>query len=388
MLLFLPLAFAASPGSFDDLGTVLRPDPRGAFAKGMGAPTVEWDGTQFVMFFESPAPDAQVPEGCGGAYQIGRATSPDGETWTVDEAPALSFAGEPGTTRYCSVSQPAVSFDGRAWNLFWNSSREPADGSTTNQPTGIGWATSGDGVSWRVQAETLVPYQDKPMGLPSAATVNDRQYLLWSEFPNLFVISRPAEGGAWTPPELAVDHQAVGAWSSLWVLGPSLVCSEDPARPLGLLFAGDDEGSGARSLAWAESTDGVAWTVDPASPLSGGSLDYGSLNHWELAGFAEGGAMLFYSRTDETSGTKAIGVATTGTLGGDPLPRLCPNPYAPTDTGEPDDTGSTDTGPADSGEDSGKGAVEGGCGCRSTDEGAIPALAMLGLLVSRRRRPA
>lgn len=390
MLVSISLAAAFAPGTFDDAGLVLRPAEPSVFAAGVGAPTVEWDGEQFVMFFESPAPAGQAPAGCGGAYQIGRATSPDGLVWTVDETPAFTFGGEPGSTRYCSVAQPAVLFDGSLWNLFWSSSREPAEGTTTNQPTGIGWATSADGLTWTVQAETLIPYRGTPMGLASATAVNGLVYLAWSEYPDLFMISRPSTGGSWSAPMLVVDHLLAGDWASEWALGPSLLCDVGADAALGMMFAGDSTATGERSLAWASSTDGSNWTVDAGSPLTGGTLDYGSLNHWELLRFTDSGTILWYSRTDEESGFKAIGAAFAGTAAGEPEPRLCPNPYLEEDdtgdTGSPGDSGTVDSGDTAASGDSGGKSDPGDCGCNAGAKATAPALLTLGLALLRRRR--
>ncbi len=387
MLLAFTAALAAEP--FNDEGVVLQPGAESVFAAGVGAPTVEWDGTQFLMYFESPAPEPQIPEGCGGAYQIGRATSPDGLVWTPETLPSFSFGGAEGTTRYCSVAQPAVLFDGTLWNLFWSSSREPAAGSTANQPTGIGWATSSDGLTWNVQAETLVPFTGTAMGLASAAAVNGLVYLIWSEYPNLFVITRPAKGGAWSPPMLAIDHELLGDWGSEWALGPSIVCAAESAAPLRMLFGADQAETFSRSLAWATTTDGSTWTVDEAGPLTGGTLEYGALNHWEALSYDGGGTRLWYSRSDTETGTKFIGSAWSGAAGGEPQPRLCPNPYAPADTGLPDDSGAADTADTQGGTDTNTpGLQPDGCGCNGAAErgASVVGVAALALAAMRRRR--
>jgi hypothetical protein len=391
MIVLVSIALATAPSAFDDLGLVLQPGEGSLFAEGVGAPTVEYDGTQLVMYFEAPASSSLVPAGCAGAWHIGRATSADGLTWTEEPVANFSFTGDPGSTRYCAVSQPAVLFDDLQWNLFWSSSREPAEGTTSNQPTGIGWATSEDGLSWNVKAETLIPYTGTPIGLASATAVNGVVYLTWSEYPDIFMIYRTVTGGAWSAPQLVIDHALVGDWASEWVLGPSMLCDEEGDEPLGVLFAGDDE-SGARSLAWAGSTTGSSWTVDPASPLTGETLDYARINHWEVLRRVEGGMFLWYSRLDETSGLRAIGAATTPEGAGSPRPRTCPDPWKAGDTGDTGDTGNT--GGADSGEiedtatpdDSGGGdGADGDCGCASTSGAPAWVLASAVLLFRRRR---
>jgi MYXO-CTERM domain-containing protein len=373
-------ALAAAPAGYYDLGLVLRGTE--AFAAGVGAPAVEYDGDAeaFVMYFESPAPAAEVPAGCANSYRIGRATSPDGVSWAVDAEPVFGPDGLAGSPRTCSAAQPAVVFDGTTWNLFYSASTVPNEGAGTNAPSGIGWATSADGVTWTPQAEALVPFAGPSIGLASATVLNGTVYLLYSQDPDLWMVSRPAAGGAWTAPTKVLDHTTVGEWGGDWVLGPSLLCDADAAAPLALLFGGDST-AGDRSLAWATSADGAAWAVDAAGPLAGGTLDYGALNHWDTLRAGEG-HVLWYSQTDPASGKKAIGAAVSDTRLGTPQPRVCPNPWAPVDapvdTATPDDTGDTAE-PA--------GPDEGGCGCTTGGESAFPELlAGLATVGAARRR--
>ncbi len=371
MLTLVAIGLAAAPTGFYDLGFVHAGE--GAFAGGVGAPSVEWDGEgeRLVMYFESPAPAADIPEGCTNAFRIGRATSTDGVTWTADVALSFGFTGEAASPRQCSVAQPAVVFDGIRWNLFYSAAALPLEAGGTNAPTGIGWATSTDGVSWTVQADTLVAFETSSIGLASAAVLNGTLHLAYTEHPNLLLMSRPVAGGEWSVPSLMLDHETVGTWATNWVHGPSLACDELDAEPLSVVFGGDTTAPFARSLAYAGSPNGTTWTVSPGSPLSAGSLEYGLLNHWDVLHAGDGWAM-WYSQTDPDSGLKTIGAAVTDTELGPPRPRACPDPWAvPEDTG---DTGDVDTGDgADTAEDGTDSACEcetSGCGCSSSGNAA------------------
>lgn len=382
--LFLVYAAAAAPTGFYDLGLVLT--GAGAFTNGVGAPTVEWRGDteEYVLYFESATDAEEVPEGCANSFQIGRATSPDGVTWTFDEAPVFTASAIAGTARECSVAQPAVLFDGSQWNLFYSASKLPNEGAPTNAPSGIGWATSPDGVAWTVQEEVLVPFVDTSIGLSSAVALNGVVYLEVAELPDIFQLSRAVGTSTWSAPVRVIDHLAVGEWSSHWVHGPSLVCDEAAASPLAMLFGGDTEGTFERSLGWAESADGVTWVVPAGGPLAGGNLDYSQLNHWDVLRSGAGYAV-WYSRTDEESGKKAVGVAVSDAQLGAPAPRACPDPWtAEEDTAA--DTGAEDTA-GDLGDDSGEPSESGDCGC-STGRPAAGALALLAGLVGLARRRA
>ena len=370
-------------GSFFDLGLVLLGE--GAFDNGVGAPTVEWrgDSDEYVMYFESPADPDQVPEGCASSFVIGRATSPDGVAWTVDASPVFAAAGVGSDPRSCSVAQPAILFDGLQWNLFYSASAQPFEEGAANTPSGIGWATSADGVAWTVENEVLVPFTSASIGLPSATALYGTIYLHFAEFPDIFQTSRAPAGGEWTPPVRVLDHAEVGRWSTYWVHGPSLVCDESSASPLSSLFGGDTSSAFVRSLGWATSVDGEAWLIEQGSPLSGGTLDATQLNHWDVLR-SGAGHTLWYSRTDDATGKKAIGVAISDVRLGDPAPHACPDPWSVFD-----ETGVADTdsgGPTDLPNDSGESNPSKDCGCASSPA-AVSALGALlgGAWLARRR---
>ncbi|MDP6934858.1 MAG: hypothetical protein QGG40_18195, partial [Myxococcota bacterium] len=177
--------------TWSDFGFVLQAPSSGAFSGGVGAATLDLDGDGYVLYFESPASSTEVPEDCSSQYRIGRATSPDGFTWTIDEEPAL--VPEDDTSYNCSVSQPAVLFDGREWHLFF-SMAESSSGS--NYSSGIGWATSPDGVDFTVQQAPLIARNDDTnTSFASAALVDGVIYLTWAEAPYLKLATLDVDAG-------------------------------------------------------------------------------------------------------------------------------------------------------------------------------------------------
>jgi len=390
MILLLSVASAAP--AFVDQGFVLRSPPEGAFTAGMGAPTVDYDVTTgtYAMYFEAPNPE--TPAECVTSYNIGRATSADGVNWTVDPEPVLAAdVTVSGSPFHCVVSQPAVVHDGATWHLFFSMAGEPAAEGEANQGNGIGYATSTNGTDFTVQAAPLIRAEGVSMGLGSAAIVDGILYYIYVWKPDFRLAWRPVDGSAdWTIADASViNHDDVGAWASQWVLGPSLLCEEDQPTPFSLVYAGDDN-SNVRSLAFAQSADAQTWVQDAGNPLADGDLDYGGLNHWDVLE-AEAGYLMWYSKTDEKTGLKAIGHASAGEIGATGG-RMCPRPV-------PGDTGTTDSGTTDSGDSGPTGDTAGlsedkdggdGCGC-AAGPGPRP-LAVAGLLVGlaavvgRRRR--
>lgn len=402
MIFLLSLANAAP--AYEDQGFVLTAAAGAAFAGGVGAPTVEWDGSarQFVMFFESPAVAADIPEDCVSYYRIGRATSPDGVNWTVNENPVLEpDHADPLGVRRCAINQPAVVFDGTAWHMVF-SQATTKDTDTRNEPAGIGYARSNDGVTWETGETPVVTPDANGIGLASAAIVDGQMYVLYSVAPHLYLTSRPAAGGPWTPVAAPVlENTVLGDWATTWVFGASLTCDETAGNPFQLTFGADDAAL-VRNLGIASSPDAESWAIDAGSPLTGGTLVYGSLNHWDVLAVGADASALWYSKTDDATGLKAIGVAVSGTPDGQNHGRTCPNQWPPdVDTGGDSDTGDsgggdsggdsgvTDTGTAGGDDTGGKDVAGEDCGCNGAGAGGAGALAALSALVlGVRRRPA
>lgn len=402
MIFLLSLANAAP--AYDDLGFVLAAPATGAFAGGVGAPTVDWDGAtgQFVMFFESPAIAADIPDDCVSYYRVGRATSIDGVTWTMDENPVLEpdHADALGVRR-CAINQPAVVFDGTDWHMVF-SQATTKDTDTRNAPAGIGYAKSSDGITWEVGVTPVVAPVANGIGLASAAIVDGEMYVLYSVAPHLYLTSRPAAGGLWNPVATPVlENTLLGDWATTWVFGASLTCDETAGNPFQMTFGADDA-SLVRNVGVATSPDAESWAIDAGSPLTGGSLAYGTLNHWDVLAVGADASALWYSKTDDVTGLKAIGAAVSGTPDGQNHGRTCPNQWPPDldtggDSGTGDsgggDSGDTDTGTSgtdDSGTDDtgGKDASGDDCGCNGGAPGAggAGALAALSAVVLGLRR--
>ena len=113
--------------------------------------------------------------GAGTTWGIGRATSSDGVTWSVDASPTLDPSQ--GSFWECAAVQPSVVYEGPGeWHLFFKAFQEAgktcdddtgnADGITDPEwgcstVTGVGYASSTNGVDWTVQGTVPVVTPDK-----------------------------------------------------------------------------------------------------------------------------------------------------------------------------------------------------------------------------------
>ncbi|MCA9494123.1 MAG: hypothetical protein KC621_29550 [Myxococcales bacterium] len=128
-----------------DQGRVLDPASNPLTVNGIGAPTVAYDEDDdlFVMFFETQI-DPSTADGCSvGHWAIGAASSPDGVTWTIWDAPVVSPT--PGTPYACVAAHPAVVYDAGVFHLWFKAEQGNAvSGSPpwgTANYTGVGYAT-------------------------------------------------------------------------------------------------------------------------------------------------------------------------------------------------------------------------------------------------------
>lgn len=391
MLFLLPAAFA-SPPVFTDSGIVLRAPDDGTWAWGIGAPSVEWDGTQYVMYFES---DIGPASGCPTRYVIGRATSPDGVAWVIDAAPVLS--GNSGDARshwYCGASQPAVAFDGTTWHLAFMENEYTNEGRPESRASYLGYATSTDGVSFTVVEDavgTVARGMGRsggsgwwPVGFPSVVLADGEVNILYATYAGFgYARSGATVGLRQTFYALDGDLAADGRW----VYSPSGICDNDPASVFRTLFL-------AR---YREDAPSAVWTENEAMWMDSRELEsvdgtsmhlFTAVRHADLLQVGESDAVLWYTTFDEL-GRRAVGYAATTATPGIPLSRSCDVDFAegddfpedvlpPPDTGTPRDwppPGSAeiqrgDTGAPDSGGDTGGDTTGDSGGDSGSDSGA------------------
>lgn len=207
------------------------PPPPGDFNDQCGAsdPSVVYDasavGGPWVMYL------AGTDCGSGFPTTIGRATSADGLSWTVDAAASLSL-GVGGSWDDFTITQPTVLVESAAgpskYKLWYTGAKAPFVG--VNK---IGYATSADGITWTKSASN-------PVLIPGGASDID--------------------GFSASSPSVALD--AVSATYVMYYDAvPTGPCADDPTIVGG--------------IAKATSVDGVTWTKPDDPPEHAGNCTDG-----------------------------------------------------------------------------------------------------------------
>jgi hypothetical protein len=428
------LATMVAPAAAQDLlvhpDWLLEPRAGEVWQNGVGSPAVAYDPRAglWVMFFETPFGPADPPGGdCrAGRWGIGRATSPDGLIWTADADLVLTPA--PDTYYGCIAAHPDVMFDGTTWHLWFKAHQantvcqngELAPPWGCSPVTGVGYASSADGVTFSIQSEPALSLF--AFGYPSVAQVQGTYRMLVAYDPvgsgayELWSSEAPAPGGPWTLPQLVLGP-GFSPWAADELFNPSWTCVDPTtatSAPYTLYGGGrvKDGSSGviveqAAALGLATSSDLTTWDWDPASPLFSWNLDptLGEVQrdwrHWDAVRVGDE-HLLFFAQKDDL-GRNRIGLAytydavQTALDGASAHDRVCG--AAPTADTAPDTDDTPETPPEDTPADSGHDPyptlpVEPrGCGCASPGAptspmaALLPALAALVDRLRRARRP-
>ncbi|HMV66100.1 MAG TPA: hypothetical protein PKA64_04575 [Myxococcota bacterium] len=407
---------------------LLEPAPGTVYQSGIGSPAVAYDrGTRtWTMYFETQI-GPEDGECRVGRWGIGRATSPDGLHWTIDDE--LVLQPEPGTFYDCVVAHPDVLFDGSRWRLWFKAHQRSSVCLGGGEPppwgcaavTGVGQASSADGVHFTVDPEPAINLFS--FGFPAVVQVDGvlRMLLAYSNASNgiyeLWESVSIDDGASWSAPQFVLGP-GFASWVEDEIYNPAMTC--DPTPPPGQgtisLFAGgrDTElvvgappryASAGLGRAWSD--DGVRWTWQGTEPLVGWNLtpepgvppdrDW---RHWDAMRVGDE-YLLFFSQRDDL-GRNRVGLAYTYAAVQAGFPerlisdRICSSAGA--DTGAPTQGDDTDA-PTDS--DARDTAVGGGrpvpdaetpkpdpdgCDCDHGSGARLGGAWLIALLLGRRRR--
>jgi hypothetical protein len=410
-------------------GWLLQPQPGTFYANGIGSPTVAYDeaADQWVMFFETQFGGAD--NDCRvGRWGVGRATSPDGLSWTID--PNMVIEPDPATYYDCVVAHPTVLYDGTTWHIWFKAHQQNTACVDTGVPepawgcgavTGVGYASSTDGRQFTVSDAPIINLS--AFGFPTVTRV-DGTYRMLLAFSNernqifeLWQSVSTDDGATWSTPQFVIGP-GFSDWVEDEIYNPELVCDEAAVGGPFILYAGgrDTEPSPGgpprlqtAGMGRAFSTDAVTWAWDGTEALiewnlapPPPALPDRDWRHWDVVRTGEH-FLFFFSQKDDQDRNR-IGLAYTypdqqTTLDEGAISnRICREPFVPgdetdtpvdTDTDGPiietelpvdtDDTDETDSPDTDDGDD------DKPCGCRTTAP-ASGLLLLLPLLWVRRRR--
>lgn len=318
-------AAQASPFTVID-EAILDPATTAEYPAGMGAPTLIWDRSQAVyrIYFET---EVHAP-GCGEAWTIGAARSPDGLTWTPDE-PVLSPME--GTAWPCGARRPAVAEGPKGQLvLFFNVVDAQSDDGVGMMQLGAARTTPTPTLPPRPRLSRSGPLPDRGDLAPSLPDRGDLLKPSVRLLPNLhgllaptvtshdgewlfvgvrndpaaqdLVSARSPDLKSWTVDDRPAVRMGAARWAADGVLSPSLLCQPTPTYGYQLYFGG---WSGARaSWSWGVSDNGNSWFLAPA--LESWTADDAWLS-WDAVN--AGPVTLVVFETLDPSGRPRIGLA-------------------------------------------------------------------------------
>lgn len=353
------------PPPLIDEGLVLtRGAPGSLHEYNLGSPTLahDPDAAEYVMYFEyrgAWGTPARCASGAGTEWGIGRATSPDGLDWTVDPDAALHPSA--GSFWECAAVHPHVLRDeDGTWHLWFKGWQEAgktcdddegnADGSPDPEwgcetVTGIGYASSPDGVTWTAHPTPVVTFEADPtpedFGWPRVVQVSGTWLMLFNYGDNGFTLATaPAPEGPWTWEGMQGTALTPGSepWTEGELIVADLTCHDDPEPQMLTLWFGTNLRDPAafwsppigRTLGVAEGLDVEDWLLETEPRASWSEADVAedrAWRAWSTLSFDDGGTMLVYQRFSD--GGNDIGMAYTEGTSWDPdaiRPNVCDYP--------------------------------------------------------------
>ncbi|MGC6493597.1 MAG: hypothetical protein ACON5B_12230, partial [Myxococcota bacterium] len=321
---------------------MIEPQPGTFYENGVGAPSVAFDeaNNQWVMYFETRFPEPTDTCIGVGQWGIGRATSPDGLSWTVDDEPVIT--NQLGSYYGCVVAHPNVLFDGKTWRMWFKAHQEngPCDDPKNPSPwgcspvTGVGYAESTDGIDWTVTTDPVINLGN--FGFPAVTRVDDVYYMLlaYSSSANgIFEIWEAVstdDGVTWSPPTTVLEPNTV-LWAPDELYNPAVTCQNHPNFPFILMTGGRDTTPAGGSttlltaaLGRAFSANGVQWPWDGTVPIYewdlSGPVPDNDWRHWDVVllegsklgafEFQDNEYLLYYAQRNE-EGRNRVGLAYT-----------------------------------------------------------------------------
>ena len=209
------------------------------------------DGGLYKMWYSGGPPS--------GPWQTGYATSSDGLEWDIYAGNPVLPAGSPGSWDETESDGPTVIKEGAVYKMWYHGCN--ADCTVS----GIGYATSPDGVNWTKYASNPVlqatpgQWDESGLGWPRAIK-NGATYEMWYHSNGKIGHATSLDGVNWTKyagnPVLSVGWDGVGVSVSTVLLDG------------GAYKMWTASGAGAtRGIGYLESADGIVWTQPVSNPV-------------------------------------------------------------------------------------------------------------------------
>ena len=237
---------------------ILVNGPDGYDVEKAGPRVVLKEGPQtYRMWYEA------VP--AGNRSSVGYATSPDGLVWTKQGEvlrPSEPWEGGPAG----EVSPNSILAERGLYKMWYHSYGE-------DKKRRIGYAWSPDGLHWAKHPEPVLDvgpqgsWEDLHVAEPRVFKEGEGYILFYMGMPEGarsygLGIARSADGIHWTKdPRNPVFGEGSEGWTGGWFAGPGIL------RDGALFRMWYDGGGGGNSLYYAESADGVTWTLGRHNPV-------------------------------------------------------------------------------------------------------------------------
>lgn len=266
--------------------------------------SVVYDGGLYHMWYE------------GRAYlehsQIGYATSSDGLHWTKQGGGPVLSAGADGSWDSNSVGQPCVRKDGSEWKMWYTAA-------SSNGASGIGLATSSDGMHWTKSPANPVFTKGAAGSWDSVAVfrpsvlIEDGTYHMWYGAIEAIGYAHSFDGIHWTRSSLnpVLSPGPLGSWDDDGVYAPSVISLGGRYH---LWYQGSSRSGSRAHFGHAEAADPEHWTRDLLNPVIGpgpsGSWDANGIYYPSV--LASGGLlrMWFHGKANSAwNSTLSVGYA-------------------------------------------------------------------------------
>lgn len=230
-------------------------------SEAVSAGAVVFDGQTYRLWYAGRDGD--------GVHRVGLATSADGVTWGKHSANPVLNTGETGAWDSRGVSPTEVLMDQTGYRMWYMGQ---------NGAWGIGHATSPDGVDWTRGSRNPVLQSgsagswDARMVLTPCVILDGGNYMMWYAGMDDngavrigYAIS--GDGVTWTKRGPVLEPGPAGSWDEAWVFAPDVVFDGQKYR---MWYTGQT-GDGRRAIGYAISSDGVSWSKSAGNPVIKGS---------------------------------------------------------------------------------------------------------------------